>query len=326
MSAAEDPNSGNIIDERRYTVTAFYQFASLNNILSLQTELKKLCQRNEIFGTILLASEGINGTVAGKQSSINCLFKWLREQPSFNEIQVKYSNSDNQAFNRLKVRIKKEIVTMGKTDINPNNVVGTYIKPENWNDFINDPETLIIDTRNDYEIAIGTFKNSTNPQTQSFREFPDWVKTELDTLPDNKRPKQIAMFCTGGIRCEKASSYLVQKGYENIFHLEGGILKYLETIPETDSTWLGDCFVFDQRVSVEHGLAPGKYKMCHACRLPLAPEELKSKNYQPGVSCPKCYGSHTPEQQKRFKERQYQVELAKERGVTHIGTTPGKHS
>ena len=326
MSAAEDPNSGNIIDERRYTVAAFYQFASLNNILSLQTELKKLCQRNEIFGTILLASEGINGTVAGKQSSINCLFKWLGEQPSFSEIQVKYSNSDSQAFNRLKVRIKKEIVTMGKTDINPNNVVGTYIKPENWNDFINDPETLIIDTRNDYEIAIGTFKNSTNPQTQSFREFPDWVKTELDTLPDNKRPKQIAMFCTGGIRCEKASSYLVQKGYENIFHLEGGILKYLETIPETDSTWLGDCFVFDQRVSVEHGLAPGKYKMCHACRLPLAPEDLKSKNYQPGVSCPKCYGSHTPEQQKRFKERQYQVELAKERGVTHIGTTPGKHS
>ena len=325
MSAAEDPNLGDIIDERRYTVAAFYQFASLNNILSLQTELKKLCQRNEIFGTVLLASEGINGTVAGKQSSINCLFKWLREQPSFNEIQVKYSNSDSQAFNRLKVRIKKEIVTMGKTNINPNNVVGTYIKPENWNDFINDPETLIIDTRNDYEIAIGTFKNSTNPQTQSFREFPDWVKTELDTLPDNKRPKQIAMFCTGGIRCEKASSYLVQKGYENIFHLEGGILKYLETIPETDSTWLGDCFVFDQRVSVEHGLAPGKYKMCHACRLPLAPEDLKSKNYQPGVSCPKCYGSHTPEQQKRFKERQYQVELAKERGVIHIGTTPGKH-
>ena len=326
MNAAENPNLGNIIDEKHYTVAAFYQFASLNNILSLQTELKKLCQRNEIFGTILLASEGVNGTVAGKQSSINCLFKWLREQPSFNEIQVKYSNSDSQAFNRLKVRIKKEIVTMGKTDINPNNVVGTYIKPENWNDFINDPETLIIDTRNDYEIAIGTFKNSTNPQTQSFREFPDWVKTELDTLPDNKRPKQIAMFCTGGIRCEKASSYLVQKGYENIFHLEGGILKYLETIPETDSTWLGDCFVFDQRVSVEHGLAPGKYKMCHACRLPLAPEDLKSKNYQPGVSCPKCYGSHTPEQQKRFKERQYQVELAKERGVTHIGTTPGKHS
>ena len=326
MNAAEDPNFGNIIDEKHYTVAAFYHFTSLNNILSLQTELKKLCQRNEIFGTIVLASEGINGTVAGKQSSINCLFKWLREQPSFNEIQVKYSNSDNQAFNRLKVRIKKEIVTMGKTDINPNNVVGTYIKPENWNDFINDPETLIIDTRNDYEIAIGTFKNSTNPQTQSFREFPDWVKTELDTLPDNKRPKQIAMFCTGGIRCEKASSYLVQKGYENIFHLEGGILKYLETIPETDSTWLGDCFVFDQRVSVEHGLAPGKYKMCHACRLPLAPEDLKSKNYQPGVSCPKCYGSHTPEQQKRFKERQYQVELAKERGVTHIGTTPGKHS
>ena len=326
MNAAENPNLGNIIDEKHYTVAAFYQFASLNNILSLQTELKKLCQRNEIFGPILLASEGINGTVAGKQSSINCLFKWLGEQPSFSEIQVKYSNSDSQAFNRLKVRIKKEIVTMGKTDINPNNVVGTYIKPENWNDFINDPETLIIDTRNDYEIAIGTFKNSTNPQTQSFREFPDWVKTELDTLPDNKRPKQIAMFCTGGIRCEKASSYLVQKGYENIFHLEGGILKYLETIPETDSTWLGDCFVFDQRVSVEHGLAPGKYKMCHACRLPLAPEDLKSKNYQPGVSCPKCYGSHTPEQQKRFKERQYQVELAKERGVTHIGTTPGKHS
>jgi UPF0176 protein len=326
MNAAECPNLGNIIDERHYTVAAFYQFASLNNILSLQTELKKLCQRNEIFGTILLASEGINGTIAGKQSSINCLFKWLEEQPSFNEIQVKYSKSDSPAFNRLKVRIKKEIVTMGKTDINPNTVVGTYIKPQNWNDLINDPETLIIDTRNEYEIEIGTFKNSTNPQTKSFREFPDWVKAELDTLPDNKRPKQIAMFCTGGIRCEKATSYLVQKGYENVFHLEGGILKYLETIPVTDSTWLGDCFVFDQRVSVEHGLAPGKYKMCHACRLPLAPEDLKSKNYQPGVSCPKCYGSHTPEQQKRFKERQHQVELAKERGITHIGTTPGKHA
>jgi UPF0176 protein len=326
MNTAENPNLWNIIDERHYTVAAFYQFASLNNILSLQTELKKLCQRNEIFGTILLASEGINGTIAGKQSSINCLFKWLEEQPSFNKIQVKYSKSDSPAFHRLKVRIKKEIVTMGKTEINPNAVVGTYIKPENWNDLINDPETLIIDTRNEYEIEIGTFKNSTNPQTKSFREFPDWVKAELDTLPDNKRPKQIAMFCTGGIRCEKATSYLAQKGYENVFHLEGGILKYLETIPEEDSTWLGDCFVFDQRVSVEHGLVPGKYKMCHACRLPLAPEDLNSKNYQPGVSCPKCFGSHTPKQKKRFKERQHQVELAKERGVIHIGTTFRKHS
>ena len=185
---------------------------------------------------------------------------------------------------------------------------------------------MIIDTRNEYEIAIGTFKNSTNPQTQSFRDFPDWVKTELDTLPDNKRPKQIAMFCTGGIRCEKATSYLIKKGYDNVFHLEGGILKYLETIPEKDSTWLGDCFVFDQRVSLEHGLIPGKYKMCHACRLPLNPEDLKSKKYQPGISCPKCFGSHTPKQKKRFKERQYQVELARKRGVIHIGTIRGKRS
>ena len=326
MNLAEDPNVKAIIDEKRYTVAAFYQFVSLNNIKHLQAELKKLCQKYEIFGTILLAREGINGTVSGSQSSVNSLFKWFDHQPSFHDIQVKYSNSNSLAFNRLKVRIKKEIVTMGETDIDPKNVVGTYIKPENWNDFINDPETLIIDTRNEYEIAIGTFKNSTNPQTQSFRDFPDWVKTELDTLPDNKRPKQIAMFCTGGIRCEKATSYLVKKGYDNVFHLEGGILKYLETIPEKDSTWLGDCFVFDQRVSLEHGLIPGKYKMCHACRLPLTPEDLKSTKYQPGISCPKCFGSHTPEQEKRFKERQYQVELARKRGVTHIGTMRGKCS
>ena len=208
MNLAEDPNVKAIIDEKRYTVAAFYQFVSLNNIKHLQAELKKLCQKYEIFGTILLAREGINGTVSGNQTSVNLLFKWFDHQPSFHDIQVKYSNSNSLAFNRLKVRIKKEIVTMGETDIDPKNVVGTYIKPENWNDFINDPETLIIDTRNEYEIAIGTFKNSTNPQTQSFRDFPDWVKTELDTLPDNKRPKQIAMFCTGGIRCEKATSYL----------------------------------------------------------------------------------------------------------------------
>ena len=199
MNLAGDPNIKAIIDEKRYTVAAFYQFVSLSNIKHLQAELKKLCQKYEIFGTILLAREGINGTVSGNQSSVSSLFKWFEHQPSFHKIQVKYSNSNNLAFNRLKVRIKKEIVTMGETDIDPKNVVGNYIKPENWNDFINDPETLIIDTRNEYEIAIGTFKNSINPQTQSFREFPDWVKTELDTLPDNKRPKRIAMFCTGGI-------------------------------------------------------------------------------------------------------------------------------
>ena len=323
MGIAEKPD--NVAIASLFTVAAFYKFVRLRETDSLKKQLTEICKENEIYGTMLLASEGINGTISGKEQSINKLFEWLKVQPNFNDIQVKISISSKQVFHRLKVRLKKEIVTMGEPDIDPNKAVGTYVKPENWNNFINDPDTLIIDTRNQYEVEIGTFKNALSPQTKSFRGFPDWVQAKLDTLPHHKRPKQIAMFCTGGIRCEKATSYLANKGYNNVFHLEGGILKYLETISEVESTWNGDCFVFDQRVSVEHGLIPGKYKLCHACRMPLKPTDLKAKEYQLGVSCPKCYGSQSPQQKKRFKDRQLQVELAEKRGGSHIGSIPGKH-
>jgi UPF0176 protein len=326
MSVASSIKTDHSRYRSSFTVAAFYKFIFLEDLATLQNKLTDLCSKQNIYGTILLAEEGINGTVSGKGKSINALFFWLQSQSQFCNLQIKYSYSENLPFHRLKIRLKKEIVTMGEPNIDPNQTVGQYVKPENWNDFINDPDTLIIDTRNQYEVTIGTFKNAINPQTNSFREFPKWVKNELDSLPDNARPKRIAMFCTGGIRCEKATSYLAQKGYRNIFHLEGGILKYLETVPLSESKWMGDCFVFDQRVSVAHGLVPGKYKICHACRMPITDEEIQSAEYEMGVSCPKCYGGHTLQQQRRFRDRQKQVDLAKQRGSTHIGSVFGKPS
>ena len=325
MNAPAAENSKNKISvpepspERPEVVAAFYKFVALENIETIKPELEALCGKQNILGTILLAREGINGTVSGSRAAIVTLFDWFASQEWSADISAKFSFAEDRPFHRMKVRLKKEIVTMGEPDIDPNNCVGAYVAPADWDALINDPDTLVIDTRNNYEVAIGTFDNAVNPQTSSFREFPEWVQSHLDNLPKSQRPKNIAMFCTGGIRCEKATSYMVSRGFENVFHLEGGILKYLETIPAEKSSWQGDCFVFDQRVSVRHGLEPGDYDMCHACQMPLSAEEMQSPHYEPGVCCPKCHGAHSERQEQRFREREKQMRLARQRGENHIG-------
>jgi UPF0176 protein len=281
--------------------------------------LQAHCVALGVLGTILLAREGINGTVCGSQAAIDGLMAAFGADARLADIQPKFSTAAAPAFHRMKVRVKSEIVTMGQPDIDPVGAVGAYVKPEAWNALIAEPDTLLIDTRNAYEVAIGTFDGAVDPQTTSFREFPEWVDAYLDALPADKQPKKIAMFCTGGIRCEKSTAYLVSKGFESIFHLEGGILKYLETVEEKDSAWRGDCFVFDQRVSVRHGLVEGDYDMCHACRMPLTEGEKNLNSYEPGVACLHCIDTHSEADRTRFRERQKQIKLAKARGEKHIG-------
>jgi UPF0176 protein len=250
---------------------------------------------------------------------MSALMAYFADSAYFSDIQPKYSFAEEPAFYRMKVRLKQEIVTMGQPDIDPENSVGTYVPPQDWNALIGAPDTLVIDTRNRYEVAVGTFENAVDPQTASFRDFPAWIENYMADLPENERPKNIAMFCTGGIRCEKATSYLRARGYENVFHLEGGILKYLETVAAEDSAWRGECFVFDQRVSVKHGLAPGAYDQCHACRMPLTAEEKQLASFEHGVSCLHCIDTHNEADRARFRERQKQMRLSKERGQAHIG-------
>ncbi|MCC2096351.1 MAG: rhodanese-related sulfurtransferase [Hyphomicrobiales bacterium] len=307
---------------RPEVVAAFYKFVALDDIENIKPKLEELCANAGIVGTILLAREGVNGTVSGSYEGIRALMAWFAAHNRIAGVPAKFSFAERPAFYRMKVRLKKEIVTMGEPDVDPNGAVGAYVRPQDWNALISDPETLVIDTRNDYEVAIGTFDRAVNPHTKSFREFPAWVKENLDNLPEHVRPKKIAMFCTGGIRCEKSTSYLVSRGYDSVYHLDGGILKYLETIPPEESAWKGECFVFDQRVSVRHGLEPGDYDMCHACRMPLTEEEKHSPHYEAGVSCPKCFGTHDEDQLGRFRERQKQIRLARERGEEHIGVGP----
>lgn len=302
-----------------FVVAALYKFVSLPDFEALQPRLKLICKKAGINGTLLLAHEGINGTVAGDRQGIDQLIGWLRARPEFADLEVKYSFADEQPFNRMKVRLKKEIVTLGQPDIDPARSTGTYVAPENWNALIDDPDTIVIDTRNDYEVAIGTFENALNPQTTCFREFADYVNTTLKPILKGNKKKKIAMFCTGGIRCEKSTGYLLQQGFENVYHLKGGILKYLEQIPAAQSKWHGQCFVFDQRVSVGHGLQQGEYDMCHACRMPITAQDKQHAQYQAGVSCPKCFGQHSTRQLKRFSDRQKQMELAKQRGTKHMG-------
>lgn len=308
---------------KQFVVAALYKFVALPDFEALQPQLKLMCRKADIYGTILLAHEGINATVAGSQDGIDKLIDGLRARAEFADLEVKYSFAPQQPFNRMKVRLKKEIVTLGQPAIDPTNTVGTYVAPEDWNALIEDEDTIIIDTRNNYEVAIGTFENAHNPETTNFREFADYVEQKLKPLMREKnrgaKPKKIAMFCTGGIRCEKSTSYLLQEGFENVYHLKGGILKYLEHIPEAQSKWNGQCFVFDQRVSVGHGLCQGDYDMCHACRMPITQEEQRHEHYAAGVSCPKCFGQHSPRQLKRFSDRQKQMELAKQRGRVHMG-------
>ena len=305
--------------KEKYVVAAFYKFVPLKNLSELKNYLYNLCKDSEIFGTILLAPEGINGTIAGTQTSIKNIFNWFRDQSRFCGLEVKYSEDISIPFHRLKVRLKKEIVTMGKRSVNPSATVGTYVQPKDWNSLIKKQNTVIIDTRNHYEVEIGTFNNALNPKTNSFREFPAWVTSTLEKMPDINKKSRIAMFCTGGIRCEKATSYLKEHGYQNVFHLEGGILKYFEDVSGKENLWKGECFVFDNRVSLKKNLEPGEYSMCHACRMPLADTDLASEKYSPGLHCPKCYGTHSKKQAKRFRDRQKQMELSDLRGEKHLG-------
>lgn len=302
-----------------YCVAALYRFISLPEFELLKPALLECMQENNICGTLLLAVEGINGTVAGTEQDIDALLDWLRTdeiwQGRLTATEVKKSWTDERPFHRCKVKLKKEIVTMGVEGIDPNEVVGTYIDPKDWNDLISDPDVVTIDTRNDYEVKIGQFKGAIDPNTKTFREFPDYAQRELDP----QKNKKVAMYCTGGIRCEKSTAYMKSLGFEEVYHLKGGILKYLEEVPKEESLWEGECFVFDERVAVDHDLQPGHYVQCHACRMPLDAEDLKSEHYVPGESCGYCHDQVTPEQRERFREREKQIRLAAERGESHIG-------
>lgn len=297
-------------------VAALYHFARFPDFETFQEPLLAACNKNGIKGTLLLAHEGINGTVSGSREGVDALLEFIRGNDLFANLVHKESFTDEQPFYRMKVRLKKEIVTMGVEDIDPNEIVGTYVAPENWNELISDPDTIVIDTRNDYEVVIGTFEGAIDPKTKTFREFPAWVRAQKDL---NKKTK-IAMFCTGGIRCEKSTAFMKQEGFEDVFHLEGGILKYLENVPQEESKWQGDCFVFDERVSVGHGLIQGDYDQCHACRMPLSDEDMKLSSYEKGTSCLHCIDEKSDEDRARFRDRQLQVELAKKRGEKHIGS------
>ncbi len=301
-------------------VCALYKFVSLPDFRQLRQPLFNMMESHQIKGTLLLAREGINGTIAGSRAAIDTLINWLKSDPRLAELDCKESYTDIPPFNRTKVKLKKEIVTMGVEGIDPKQVVGTYVAPQDWNSLISDPEVLLIDTRNDYEYQVGTFKNAVNPNTESFREFPQYVKEHLDP---NKH-KKVAMFCTGGIRCEKSTAYLKEKGFKEVYHLKGGILKYLEEVPAQETLWQGDCFVFDERVTVNHHLEKGDYDQCHACRIPIAEADKASAMYEKGVSCPHCFDKQTPEQKLRFAEREKQIGLAKLRGEQHIGSEAAK--
>jgi UPF0176 protein len=296
-------------------VAAVYKFVKLADCAALRLPLLAQCDALGITGTLLLAEEGINGTIAGTRSGIDNILAYLRSDPRLADLEHKESAADQPPFYRMKVKLKKEIVTMGVPGIDPTELAGQYVKPEDWNALINDPDVLLIDTRNDYEVEVGTFKGAVDPRITTFREFPEYVKNNFDP---EKQPR-VAMFCTGGIRCEKASAYMLQQGFTEVYHLQGGILKYLENVPAEESLWQGECFVFDQRVAVGQGLAPGHYELCYGCSRPITAEEKASPQYQAGVSCPNCYDSLTPEKRAAALERQKQVVLAKQRGETHIG-------
>jgi len=303
-----------------YTVAALYHFTPFEDHEALQKPLQAICDETGTKGTLLLAHEGINGTIAGTHNGISAVLDHIRSLPGCAGTDVKFSHAAEMPFNRMKVRLKREIVTMGEPDIDPRESVGRYVQPQDWNALISDPETIVIDTRNDYEVGIGTFEGAVDPKTKSFREFPKWFRENREELLEGK--KKVAMFCTGGIRCEKSTSFLRAEGVEEVYHLKGGILKYLEDVPQDDSLWEGECFVFDQRVSVKHGLELGSYGQCFACRMPLTKEEMASPDYAAGVSCPHCIHERDDAQRARYAERQKQQQLAKERGEDHVGHSP----
>jgi len=296
-------------------VCALYKFVTLDDYVELREPLREVMESNGVRGTLLLAKEGINGTVAASREGIDALLAWLKADPRLADTVYKESFDEANPFYRTKVKLKKEIVTMGVEGIDPKKVVGTYVKPQDWNALISDPDVVLVDTRNDYEVQVGTFKGAVNPVTETFREFPDWVAQELDPQKNRK----VAMFCTGGIRCEKSTAYLKEQGFDEVYHLEGGILKYLEEVPEEDTLWEGECFVFDNRVTVNHQLEKGEYDQCHACRMPITEADKQHEHYRHGVSCHHCIDRFDDEQRERFVQRQKQMQLAQSRGEAHIG-------
>ena len=301
------------------TVAALYRFARFDDCAALRAPLEQLCREQGVRGTLLLAPEGINGTIAGPPEGISAVLAHIRALPDCADIDIKLSSATTMPFHRLKVRLKREIVTMGEPDIDPRASVGTYVDPQDWNALIADPDTIVIDTRNDYEVATGTFERAIDPGTASFRDFPAWFRQQRDQLLGQGKPPKVAMFCTGGIRCEKSTAFLKQEGIDEVYHLKGGILKYLETVPAEQSLWHGECFVFDQRVTVGHGLVEGTHSLCFSCRRPVSPEGLRSPLYEEGVSCAACHGERNAEQRASARERHRQETLATRRGVAHVG-------
>ena len=299
-------------------VVSFYRFTDVDEPEVVRGRLQALCDRHGLLGTILVAPEGINGTLAGRTEDIQSVFIWLKDRLSVDEpIDGRWTEADTAPFRRMRVKVKKEIVTLGRPDIRPDRKTGKHVGVAEWNELISDPDTLVIDTRNQYEFELGTFRNAVDPKTDSFRQFPDYAKKLADTNPDRK----LAMFCTGGIRCEKATALMQELGFNEVYQLQGGILRYLEEVADDESLWQGECFVFDTRVAVDRDRAEGGYVQCHACRRPLGTADLASPDYTEGVSCPKCIDSLDAERAKRLEERRKQVALAKARGETHIGAT-----
>ncbi len=304
--------------KNKVVVAALYKFVSLPDYEALREPLLEWCRAAGVKGTLLLASEGINGTVAGSRAAIDGLLDYLRRDPRLADLSHKESLHEEVPFYRMKVKLKREIVTMGVEGIDPAQVVGTYVEPAAWNSLISDPDVVVVDTRNDYEVELGSFEGAVNPKTGSFREFPAYVAEHLDPV----KHKKVAMFCTGGIRCEKSTAYLREQGFEEVYHLKGGILKYLEEVPKENSLWQGECFVFDNRVSVDHDLERGSYDLCHGCREPVSGQDKLSDKYVEGITCPRCYDRQTDEQRARFAERQKQMLLARQRQQVHIGAPP----
>jgi len=310
----------NETESTNIVVAAMYKFVHLPDFRELREKLLQVCEKQSLKGTLLLAEEGINGTVAGKREGIDNLLCFLKQDPRFADLEHKESFVSEMPFYRMKIRLKKEIVTMGIPDTDPNQLTGLKVDYKEWNKLISDPDVLVIDTRNEYEYELGTFKNAISPNTTTFREFPEFVNNELS----GDKHKKVAMFCTGGIRCEKATNYMLKQGYEDVYHLNGGILKYLEEVKQDENLWQGDCFVFDGRVAVDKNLEQGNYEQCFACRMPLSEKELQSDKYEKGISCPQCIDDMTDEKYERVSERQRQVELAEQKQQQHIGVSQEK--
>jgi len=311
----------NPIDDLPIGVVALYRFTPFADCMALQGPLAQICCSAGVKGTLLLAHEGINGTIAGTDAAIDRVLAHIRTLPGCAELDIKNSRAVTMPFHRMKVRIKREIVTMGEPDIDPLVEVGHYVAPADWNALIDRPDTIVIDTRNDYEVAVGSFAGAIDPKTKTFRDFPAWFREQRDTLLGEGKAPKVAMFCTGGIRCEKATAFLKAEGLDEVYHLKGGILAYLEQVPVEQSRWEGECFVFDQRVTVAHALAPGNHELCHACRMPISGEDRASPLYEEGVSCPACHADRTDEQRAGYAERHRQTRLAEARGAAHVGAT-----